>query len=51
MVIHVETDPLVPAPDGGGWWDVPVAERSDLDSVQAAMADYQQGKRRQRAYL
>ena len=51
VVIHVETDPLVPAPDGGGWWDVPVAERSDLDSVQAAMADYQQGKRRQRAYL
>ena len=51
VVIHVETDPLVPAPDGGGWWDVPVAERSDLDSVQAAMADYQEGKRRQRAYL
>ena len=51
VVIHVETDPLVPAPDGGGWWDVPVAERSDLESVQAAMADYQEGKKRQRAYL
>ena len=51
VVIHVETDPLVPAPDGGGWWDVPVAERSHLDSVQAAMADYQERKRRQRAYL
>ena len=51
VVIHVETDPLVPSPDGGGWWDVPVAESSELESVQAAMTDYQERKRRQRAYL
>ena len=25
-VIHVETDPLVAAPDSEAWWDVPVAE-------------------------
>ena len=29
-VVHVETDPLVPAPDGESWWDVPVAEVSQL---------------------
>jgi 3D-(3,5/4)-trihydroxycyclohexane-1,2-dione acylhydrolase (decyclizing) len=28
-VIHIESDPLVAAPDGLGWWDVPVAEVSD----------------------
>ena len=25
-VVHVETDPLVAAPDSEAWWDVPVAE-------------------------
>ena len=33
-VVHVETDPLVPAPDSPAWWDVPVAEVSALDSTQ-----------------
>ena len=51
VVIHVETDPLVPAPDGDGWWDVPVAETSGLASVDAARADYDAAKRRQRPYL
>jgi 3D-(3,5/4)-trihydroxycyclohexane-1,2-dione acylhydrolase (decyclizing) len=32
-VIHVETDPLVPAPDSPAWWDVPVAEVSALDTT------------------
>ncbi|MFP5291319.1 MAG: thiamine pyrophosphate-dependent enzyme, partial [Actinomycetes bacterium] len=34
-VVHVETDPLVPAPDSPAWWDVPVAETSALDSTRA----------------
>jgi 3D-(3,5/4)-trihydroxycyclohexane-1,2-dione acylhydrolase (decyclizing) len=50
-VIHVETDPLVPAPDGEGWWDVPVAETSNVPSVRAAMKDYKKGKARQRPYV
>ncbi len=29
-VVHVETDPLVDAPDSDAWWDVPVAEVSAL---------------------
>ena len=29
VVIHVETDPLVYAPDSEAWWDVPVSEVSD----------------------
>ena len=29
VVIHVETDPLVHAPDSDAWWDVPVSEVTD----------------------
>ncbi len=50
-VVHVETDPLVPAPDSGSWWDVPVAEVSTLDSTRAARAGYEQAKTAQRPYL
>ena len=50
-VIHVETDPLVPAPDSPAWWDVPVAEVSALDSTQQARAAYDEHKTHQRSHL
>jgi 3D-(3,5/4)-trihydroxycyclohexane-1,2-dione acylhydrolase (decyclizing) len=50
-VVHVATDPLVPAPDTGAWWDVPVAEESTLDDTRQARAEYQAAKRDQRTYL
>jgi 3D-(3,5/4)-trihydroxycyclohexane-1,2-dione acylhydrolase (decyclizing) len=50
-VVHVETDPLAAAPDGGGWWDVPVAEVSELASTRAARERYEQARRAQRPYL
>ncbi|MGH1562643.1 3D-(3,5/4)-trihydroxycyclohexane-1,2-dione acylhydrolase (decyclizing) [Mumia sp. DW29H23] len=50
-VIHVETDPLVPAPDSPAWWDVPVAEVSTLDSTREARATYEQHKQTQRHHL
>jgi len=50
-VIHVETDPLVPAPDSPAWWDVPVSEVSVLESTRQARLTYEQNKSRQRAYL
>jgi 3D-(3,5/4)-trihydroxycyclohexane-1,2-dione acylhydrolase (decyclizing) len=50
-VVHVETDPLVPAPSSESWWDVPVAEVSALESTQAARAAYDEAKRSQRSYL
>ncbi|MDX6725001.1 MAG: hypothetical protein QOD73_3405, partial [Solirubrobacteraceae bacterium] len=50
-VVYVETDPLVPAPASGAWWDVPVAEVSALDTTRAARDAYEQSKRAQRAYL
>jgi 3D-(3,5/4)-trihydroxycyclohexane-1,2-dione acylhydrolase (decyclizing) len=51
VVIHVETDPLVPAPSSGAWWDVPVAEVSELDSTTEARARYDAAKRDQRPHL
>jgi 3D-(3,5/4)-trihydroxycyclohexane-1,2-dione acylhydrolase (decyclizing) len=51
VVIHIETDPLVPAPSGHGWWDVPVAEVSTLESVQAAQREHATARKRQRALL
>ncbi len=50
-VVHVETDPLVPAPDSDAWWDVPVAEVATLDTTVKARAAYETNKARQRTYL
>jgi 3D-(3,5/4)-trihydroxycyclohexane-1,2-dione acylhydrolase (decyclizing) len=50
-VIHIETDPLAPAPASPAWWDVPVAEVSELDTTRAARTAYETSKARQRAHL
>jgi 3D-(3,5/4)-trihydroxycyclohexane-1,2-dione acylhydrolase (decyclizing) len=50
-LVHVETDPLIPAPDGGGWWDVPVAETAAIESTREARAAYEQARQQQRDYL
>jgi 3D-(3,5/4)-trihydroxycyclohexane-1,2-dione acylhydrolase (decyclizing) len=50
-VVHIEVDPLAGSPDGGAWWDVPVAEVSGLDSTRAARPAYDAAKRAQRSYL
>ena len=49
-VIHVETDPLIYAPDSRSWWDVPVSETSTLDSTQQAYETYAEWKKIQRPY-
>ena len=51
MVIYVETDPLVGAPDSESWWDVPVSATSTLESTQAARTTYEQHKQTQRPLL
>ena len=50
-VIHVETDPLVPAPDSPAWWDVPVSQVSAIESTRQAFSAYQQNKSTQRHHL
>ncbi|WP_019180175.1 3D-(3,5/4)-trihydroxycyclohexane-1,2-dione acylhydrolase (decyclizing) [Microbacterium yannicii] len=38
--IHINSDPLVYAPDGAGWWDVPVPAVSTLESTHRAREVY-----------
>jgi 3D-(3,5/4)-trihydroxycyclohexane-1,2-dione acylhydrolase (decyclizing) len=48
IVIHVETDPTVYAPDSEAWWDVPVSQVSALDTTRTAYGAYQDHKATQR---
>ncbi len=50
-VIHVETDPLISAPDSESWWDVPVSETSTLESTQSAYQTYAEWKKVQRPLI
>ncbi|PZE70068.1 MULTISPECIES: 3D-(3,5/4)-trihydroxycyclohexane-1,2-dione acylhydrolase (decyclizing) [unclassified Curtobacterium] len=50
-LVHINSDPLVYAPEGEGWWDVPVAQTSTLPSTQAARAEYEQQVATQRPLL
>ncbi|HKT57455.1 MAG TPA: 3D-(3,5/4)-trihydroxycyclohexane-1,2-dione acylhydrolase (decyclizing) [Microbacterium sp.] len=50
-LVYVPSDPFVYAPEGEGWWDVPVAATSDLDSTREARAEYEQQQRAQRPLL
>jgi 3D-(3,5/4)-trihydroxycyclohexane-1,2-dione acylhydrolase (decyclizing) len=51
VVIHIESDPLIPAPDSETWWDVPVSEVSDLESTERARAVYDEQKAKQRPLI
>lgn len=50
-LVHVDSDPLVYAPDGHGWWDVPVAQTSTLPSTRQARTEYEQQVAAQRPLL
>ncbi|MFC9442000.1 MULTISPECIES: 3D-(3,5/4)-trihydroxycyclohexane-1,2-dione acylhydrolase (decyclizing) [unclassified Brevibacterium] len=50
-LIHIDSDPLVYAPDGEGWWDVPVAETSTMSDTQAAREEYEIAVKKQRPLL
>jgi 3D-(3,5/4)-trihydroxycyclohexane-1,2-dione acylhydrolase (decyclizing) len=50
-VVHIRTDPRIPAPSSQAWWDVAVAEVSTSDPVRAARKAYEQAKEKQHHYL
>ncbi len=50
-VIYVETDRDQRVGGYESWWDVPVAEVSEMESVQAAHASYLEARQRERHYL
>ncbi|MFQ5943845.1 MAG: 3D-(3,5/4)-trihydroxycyclohexane-1,2-dione acylhydrolase (decyclizing) [Anaerolineales bacterium] len=50
-VIVVETDPEERVPGYESWWDVPVAERSEIAAVQQAASEYNKALTKERHYL
>jgi 3D-(3,5/4)-trihydroxycyclohexane-1,2-dione acylhydrolase (decyclizing) len=50
-MVHIETDPAIPAPSSEAWWDVPVAEVAELETTRVARAGYERDKQRQRPLL
>jgi 3D-(3,5/4)-trihydroxycyclohexane-1,2-dione acylhydrolase (decyclizing) len=51
VVLHVEVDRYAGVPSYESWWDVPVAEVSDVDAVRAAREAYEEARRQARAHL
>ena len=51
VVIRIETDRYAGVPSYESWWDVAVAEVSEVPEVQEARASYEAAKRRQRPPL
>lgn len=50
-VIVVETDREERVPGYEAWWDVPIAEVSEMDAVRAAREQYEIAKQKERFYL
>jgi len=50
-VVVIETDPEQRVPSYESWWDVPVAEVSEMESVRAARERYEQERRKERYLL
>jgi len=50
-VIVVETDPSIGVPGYESWWDVAIAEVSEMDSVRKARAAYEVARKRERHHL
>ncbi len=51
VVVHIEADRYRGVPSYESWWDVPVAEVSEEDSVRAAREAYERDHAAQRQYL
>ena len=50
-VIVIETDREVGVPGYDSWWDVAVAEVSEMESVKKARSEYEEAKEKERYYL
>jgi 3D-(3,5/4)-trihydroxycyclohexane-1,2-dione acylhydrolase (decyclizing) len=51
VVIHIEVDRYAAVPSYESWWEVPVAETSEVPSVRDARKSYEKAKQKQRRYL
>jgi 3D-(3,5/4)-trihydroxycyclohexane-1,2-dione acylhydrolase (decyclizing) len=51
VVIHIPVDRYEGVPDYESFWDVPVAEVSEMETVRAAQEEYARNKQAERRYL
>ena len=51
VVLAIEVDRLEGVPSYESWWDVPVAEVSEVDAVRAAREAYEEARKRERTHL
>jgi 3D-(3,5/4)-trihydroxycyclohexane-1,2-dione acylhydrolase (decyclizing) len=51
VVIYIQNDRYVGVPGYESWWDVPVAEVSERDSVRAAREEWEEMRAKERYYL
>jgi len=51
VVIYIEADRYAGVPGYESWWDVPVAEVSEQDTVRSAREAYERARAAQRLYL
>ncbi|MDR8391720.1 3D-(3,5/4)-trihydroxycyclohexane-1,2-dione acylhydrolase (decyclizing) [Aliifodinibius sp. S!AR15-10] len=51
QVIVVPVDKVQKVPGYSSWWDVPVAEKSSIESVNKARKEYEKARERQRDYF
>jgi 3D-(3,5/4)-trihydroxycyclohexane-1,2-dione acylhydrolase (decyclizing) len=49
IVIETSYDQRVPGYES--WWDVPIAEVSERDTVKAARRDYEQARKKERFFF
>lgn len=47
-LVYVQVDPDTQVPNYEGWWDVPIAEVSEQDSVNTTRTEYEENLRKQR---
>jgi len=50
-VIYVQTDRYEDVPDYDSWWDVPVAEVSEMPAVEEARGEWEEHRPQERSYL
>jgi 3D-(3,5/4)-trihydroxycyclohexane-1,2-dione acylhydrolase (decyclizing) len=50
-VVFIETDRYAGVPSYDGWWDVPVAELSEQESVRAARLEYERSRTARRTHM
>ena len=51
IVIHIPVDRYEGVPDYESFWDVPVAEVSEMETVMAARKEYTENRKAERRYL